>query len=297
MEKAPVPRHCLGSAAAWRSVRALLLFIFPLRGLVSMYVRKQREIDATRSESPATTESEPPTTTESDTPATTLIRTARHVDLAAVQCLRERVRLWQLSANLVARGRSEGSALQIQGQSCGRRAGFGQYLLLLPVVRGLDALRLRLRENPTCLVSLNSFVVGPPALRLRALHPRGAGRCCTHRGGAAAVPAGARGDWAAQAAVSTVLRARPWGEGAVPPDLQAHSHSPAADPAAAGQADVVGGGGHSGGAQPDGRDPGSVPGQPGEGGADVEGRPRLKGVPGGAPGSRMPPWQEPFLHA
>ncbi len=38
-------------------------------------------------------------------------------------------------------------------------AGFGQYLLLLPVIRGLDALRLRMRDNATCLNSLNNFIV------------------------------------------------------------------------------------------------------------------------------------------
>jgi len=31
------------------------------------------------------------------------------------------------------------------------RAGFGQYLLLTPAIAGLEAMRLRLRDNDTCL--------------------------------------------------------------------------------------------------------------------------------------------------
>lgn len=38
-------------------------------------------------------------------------------------------------------------------------AGFGQYLVLLPVINGLQALRLRLRDNDTCMKSLNAFQV------------------------------------------------------------------------------------------------------------------------------------------
>ena len=30
-------------------------------------------------------------------------------------------------------------------------AGFGQYLLLTPAIAGLEAMRLRLRDNDTCL--------------------------------------------------------------------------------------------------------------------------------------------------
>jgi len=44
-------------------------------------------------------------------------------------------------------------------QSPAARTGFGQYLLLLPVINGLDALRLRLRDNATCIASLNGFII------------------------------------------------------------------------------------------------------------------------------------------
>jgi len=49
-------------------------------------------------------------------------------------------------------------------------AGFGQYLVLLPVIRGLAALRLRLRDNATCMKSLHAFEV-------TSLHGSGAGDC------------------------------------------------------------------------------------------------------------------------
>lgn len=46
------------------------------------------------------------------------------------------------------------------------RTGFGQYLLLLPITKGLKQLRQRLRVNRACLNSLDSYTVmllGPPA--------------------------------------------------------------------------------------------------------------------------------------